>query len=191
LQAGGLLAYACKDNPITRGGERAAPSQGDAIVAAGELMDFPDANTTGSDTFTYEVCGTSGNCGAARVAVAVVANDQDADGDRLTVVDHDDTSALGGSVTCGTASCTYTPPTLWPGPDTFDYTISDAVGARSTATVTITSLTPDVGWTLTAAGPGNQTSTPVLPLAPGAARAANTSLPNSDTDREPARPAAP
>jgi hypothetical protein len=122
--------------------------------------------------------------GHGPVSINVIANDQDPDGDQLTVVDHDDGSALGGTVTCGSSSCTYTPPTLWPGPDTFDYTIADVVGALSTATVTITPLTPDTGWTLSAAGPGDQTSTPVLPLELGGAPAANTSVPNFDTDRD-------
>jgi hypothetical protein len=187
-----------------------APARGDVVVAAGKLMYFPDAHTYGSDAFGYEVCGTSGRCGTARVAVAVApvndapeavadeavgqpgrpltiavaGNDRDVDGDVLTVVDHAAASALGGTVTCTSSVCTYTPPAVWTGPDTFQYTVADPAGKRSTATVTVTPEVVDVAWTLTAAGPGDQPARAVLPLVSGATAAVNTSVPNLDRDRD-------
>ena len=79
--------------------------------------------------------------GNAPVSVRVFDNDHDPEGDGLGLLGYDATSALGGSVACG-SDCTYTPPDGFVGVDTFQYTITDAsAGAnRSTATVTITVL---------------------------------------------------
>lgn len=78
-------------------------------------------NTTGSTVTTYNV----------------LTNDNDADGDSMSVVSH--TPANKGSVSCqSNGNCTYTAPTSVPSATTaqFSYTVSDGV-ATSTATVNI------------------------------------------------------
>lgn len=73
-------------------------------------------------------------------SVDVLANDQDLEGDPLTVSAFDATGADGGSVACTpSGTCTYTQPqgAGCPATDSFTYTVSD--GARSDrATVAVT-----------------------------------------------------
>jgi hypothetical protein len=76
------------------------------------------------------------------VAVDVLANDSDADGDALTISAFDATSANGGTVTC-VATCDYTPAAGFSGDDTFTYTIEDGFGGSASATVTV-SVAPAV-----------------------------------------------
>ncbi|MEA2002242.1 MAG: HD domain-containing phosphohydrolase [Actinomycetota bacterium] len=71
--------------------------------------------------------------------IKVLANDNDPDGDILTIVGYDAVSALGGSVAC-TEMCRYEGPEGWSTPDTFTYTVSDGNGGTATATVTVTPL---------------------------------------------------
>ena len=70
------------------------------------------------------------------VAVPVLANDSDPDGDPLSVTGS--SAPANGSVTCAAASCTYTPAAAFTGVDTFTYTVSDGFGGTTTALVTIT-----------------------------------------------------
>jgi large repetitive protein len=73
------------------------------------------------------------------VAIPVLANDSDPDGDLLTVTL---ASAGNGTVTIGAGGVlTYTPNPDFNGTDTITYTISDGNGGTSTATVTVT-VTP-------------------------------------------------
>ena len=69
------------------------------------------------------------------VAIAVLNNDSDADGDPLTV----DSFAQGqnGTVTNSNSVLTYTPKANFNGTDSFTYTISDGRGGLATATVNI------------------------------------------------------
>jgi large repetitive protein len=70
------------------------------------------------------------------VIVAVLANDNDPDGDPLTVIS---ASAPNGTVVINAdGTITYTPNANFNGTDTVTYTISDGNGGTSTATVTIT-----------------------------------------------------
>jgi hypothetical protein len=73
------------------------------------------------------------------ITIDVLANDDDADGDKLTITDFDNPSDEGGTVNCssGTA-CVYTPKTGFTGPDVFTYTISDGKGGTDTAVVSVT-----------------------------------------------------
>ena len=74
-----------------------------------------------------------------RVYINVLANDSDADGDKLTVSAYDARSARGGRVECTTAGvCAYNPPADFNGTDTFKYTASDGKGGTDQATVTVT-----------------------------------------------------
>ncbi|MCA1733623.1 MAG: tandem-95 repeat protein, partial [Acidobacteria bacterium] len=72
------------------------------------------------------------------VAIDVLLNDSDSDGDTLTITGF--TPASYGTAGCGTASCTYSPNPNFHGADSFTYSVSDGY-VSSTATVTIT-VTP-------------------------------------------------
>ncbi|MFL6335649.1 MAG: Ig-like domain-containing protein [Pyrinomonadaceae bacterium] len=67
--------------------------------------------------------------------VNVLANDTDADGDPLAVVNV--TQGAHGSVTNNGNSVSYTPDANYFGPDSFTYTITDNVTGNDTATVTV------------------------------------------------------
>jgi large repetitive protein len=70
------------------------------------------------------------------VAIPVLANDSDPDGDPLTVTA---ASAPNGSVSIGAGGVlTYTPRANFSGTDTITYTISDGQGGTATARVTVT-----------------------------------------------------
>ena len=80
------------------------------------------------------------------VAIGVLANDSDANGDPLTITASDSPTANGGTTsinnngTPGDPSddfIDYTPPAGFAGTDTFTYTISDGRGNSDTATVTV------------------------------------------------------
>ncbi|MEZ5863072.1 MAG: Ig-like domain-containing protein [Geminicoccaceae bacterium] len=145
-----------------------APANGTAAVSGnGTITYTPNENFNGTDKFTYQVTDGQGGLDTAEVTVrvnpgndapvaaddsatvaedakalniAVLANDTDIDGDRLTV------TAIGNEATLGTATIakngiTYTPFKDATGTDTFTYTVSDPSGATSTATVTV-EITP-------------------------------------------------
>jgi VCBS repeat-containing protein len=89
-----------------------------------------DAATTGEDT---------------PVTIAVLANDTDADGDALSILSADASSALGGAVSVAGGAIAYDPAgatgALAAGEtveDSFSYTVSDGNGGSDTATVTVT-----------------------------------------------------
>ncbi len=66
-------------------------------------------------------------------------NDTDGDGDTLTIFAFDDISVAGGTVVSGGGnSLTYTPPALFNGADSFNYTIYDGRGGSSSASVLVT-----------------------------------------------------
>jgi uncharacterized repeat protein (TIGR01451 family) len=67
--------------------------------------------------------------------VDVLANDSDADGDQLSVVDW--TQGAHGAVDCN-IQCEYLPKPNFNGTDTFTYTVDDGAGGTATATVTAT-----------------------------------------------------
>lgn len=73
---------------------------------------------------------------AAPQPLAVLANDIDPDGDALTVVST--TAPAHGTVAIAGAGVTYQPAVGYVGTDTFSYTVRDAGGLTSTATVTLT-----------------------------------------------------
>lgn len=89
----------------------------------------PDAVNDGATTFT----NTS-------VAVAVLSNDTDANGDALTITGV--TQGAHGTVAYTPTGVTYTPNAGWTGTDTFTYTISDGYGGTDTATVTVAVVAP-------------------------------------------------
>lgn len=82
--------------------------------------------------------------GARETVLDVLADDTDPDGDALTIVGV--TNAAGGTVTVNPDSTvTYAPRDDFAGRDVFTYTIQDALGNRSTATVQVevTNTAPD------------------------------------------------
>ncbi|MEN9063586.1 cadherin-like domain-containing protein [Ponticoccus litoralis] len=78
-------------------------------------------------------------------ATTLLANDQDFDGDSLTLTGVDATSAAGATVTFDGTHVSYTPGTLFDAlaegetaTDTFTYSVSDGQGSTASATVTVT-----------------------------------------------------
>jgi gliding motility-associated-like protein len=123
----------------------------------------PDPDYNGTDSFDYTACDDNGNCSTVTVTITVVpvnddpiaiddayttnedtpvsgdvsTNDVDYDGDALTY--EVTTQPSNGTVTMNAdGTFTYTPNTNFFGNDSFVYTVTDANGATSTATVNIT-----------------------------------------------------
>ena len=139
-----------------------APSAGTAVVDAstGDVVYAPPAGFSGDATFTYVVGDGYGGADVTTVTVSVanagptaaddtvpalpgqpttvdvLANDDDPDGDTLTVVA---VSAAGHGVTSltSTGAVTYTADASYAGADSFTYTVSDGHGAQDTATVSV------------------------------------------------------
>jgi len=121
----------------------------------------PNADFNGPDQFTYRAIDNLGQSASAvvtlnvnpvndapvalpdsastaedtAVAIAVLANDSDADGDPLTVTGI--TQGTNGTVTTDGTTVTYTPTADWSGTDTFSYTVADGNGGSDTASVTV------------------------------------------------------
>jgi len=142
------------------------PSNGKAVVNANQTITYtPNSNFSGpTDSFTYTISDGRGGSATAKVSITVsavntapvavndtasttqgtpvtivvLANDSDADGDRLTVVSV--TDLVNGTVVINNdQTITYTPHPSFSGTDTFTYTISDGhPGGTATATVSIT-----------------------------------------------------
>ena len=90
------------------------------------INNFPQANDDSAMT-TQDV----------PVTIAVLANDEDADGDALTLVAV--TAPANGTATVNAdGSVTYTPAAGFVGDDSFSYTAADPSGAETTADVTVT-----------------------------------------------------
>ena len=142
-----------------------APLNGKATVNSDGTIAYVPTATTGSDTFSYEVCDTSGLCDVATVTVTiggnnrnpvaeedeaataaeepvvidVLGNDSDADGDVLTVTQVEDPAH--GSATIEDNQIVYTPDLDFTGTEVFFYTACDPDGACATAYV-IVEVTP-------------------------------------------------
>jgi len=104
---------------------RGFTATGIVTVAVSPVQDDPEADddskVTDEDT---------------AVAIAVLVNDSDVDGDTLTVTDY--TQGGHGLVENNGGTLTYTPEPNFNGTDSFTYTISDGHGGTDTATVTVT-----------------------------------------------------
>lgn len=110
---------------------------------------------TVSSTFNYTVTNpapdavndTASTDEDTPVVIPVLANDNDPDGDALSVVSAN--AANGSVIVNADGTITYTPNADFNGTDTITYTISDGEGGRDTATVTVTvdpvNDAPDVG----------------------------------------------
>ena len=122
----------------------------------------PQADYSGTDSFTYTMRDPSGLGGTATVTVTitpvndppvaandtastledtaatvnVLGNDSDLEGDALAVTGV--TQAVHGAVTFNAGSVTYTPAANYFGADSFTYTIGDGNGGSATASVSVT-----------------------------------------------------
>ncbi|WP_299876309.1 Ig-like domain-containing protein [uncultured Cocleimonas sp.] len=141
-----------------------SPSNGSTSIVGGQIVYTPNANFSGTDTFTYEVQDPQGNKTTATVTVTVtpsntkpdavndsettgydeavkinvLGNDTDPENDALTV-ESVTQGTEGGTVTIlSNGQVEYTPASGFTGTDTFTYTISDGNGGTDTATVTVT-----------------------------------------------------
>lgn len=128
------------------------------------LIFTPAANWHGVETFTYTMQDAAGVTSTASVSVTVNAvndapvagddssevnedgsvvisvldNDTDIDtGDTLTIVSAADPAHGTVSIATDKLTLTYAPDADWTGTETFTYTMQDAAGAQSTATVTV------------------------------------------------------
>lgn len=139
-----------------------APNGTIVINTDGTITYSPNANFNGSDTITYMISDGNGGFSTATVTVfvavvndppvanpdqtttaedtpvtfAVLRNDSDADGNRLTVTAA--TARNGAVVINADGTITYTPNANYFGSDTITYTISDGQGGTDTTTVAVT-----------------------------------------------------
>jgi MYXO-CTERM domain-containing protein len=138
------------------------PSNGAVTSSTTDVTYTPDANYSGSDSFTYDVSDGNGGTDTATVVVTVdalnsapvaaddsasvdeddsvtidvLANDTDVDADSLVV------SSVGtpanGTTTNNGVDVTYTPDTGYTGSDSFLYVVEDGNGGWDSATVSVT-----------------------------------------------------
>ena len=140
------------------------PTNGSVVINADETVSYtPASNFNGSDSFGYTVSDGQGGTEAATVTVSVtpiedapiavddsaitspnvaviidvLSNDEDPDGDSLTV--NSVTQPANGSVGMNPdETLSYTPMSNFNGSDSFSYTVADGQGSTDTATVTVT-----------------------------------------------------
>jgi VCBS repeat-containing protein len=96
-----------------------------------EVLEVNSAPLAADDAFTIDE-----DSGANTLAVR--ANDADADGDALLVMEVTQGSHGAVSITGGGTAVSYVPDDDYFGTDTFTYRVADAYGANDTATVTVT-----------------------------------------------------
>jgi hypothetical protein len=136
-------------------------------AATGEVRYAPAGEYSGPDSFTYTISDPKGATSTATVSVTVTPvndapvavddageteedvsvtigvedNDTDADGEIPVITGVGDPANGIVEFDAETGEVTYTPLANYNGPDSFTYTIGDAEGATSTATVSVT-VTP-------------------------------------------------
>jgi uncharacterized protein (TIGR03382 family) len=143
------------------------PSNGAAVIVAGQVRYTPAANFNGTDSFTYTITDGNGSTATATVSVTVTSVDDlptavndtaslAEDTNTLVSVLANDTNlndlpititavsapAHGTAVVVGT-QVRYTPAANYNGPDSFTYTLTDGNGSTATATVSVTVTSVD------------------------------------------------
>lgn len=138
-------------------------ASGTVSCSAGSCTYTPNPDFVGSDAFTYTI--SDGNVGTATAQAVITVTPPDvpaAAGDTVStpedtpisvpVTANDvlgnkpatislDSGPAHGSATCATVACSYSPAANYTGTDSFTYTLRDADGQTSTATVAVT-VTP-------------------------------------------------
>ncbi len=139
------------------------PSHGSSSHDGSYCYYTPDTNYYGTDSFTYTICDGNGGTDTATVSVTVtavndppqaiddsatveedsadnqivvLANDDDIDGDPLSIVSV--SNADHGITSYDESYVYYTPDKNYHGSDDFTYTVSDGNGGTDTATVFVT-----------------------------------------------------
>jgi outer membrane protein OmpA-like peptidoglycan-associated protein len=139
------------------------PANGTVVNNGDSLSYTPNPGFVGTDTFTYTIDDGHGGQTTATVTVEVtnqapaavddgpyilmtnaphvldvLANDTDPDGDAISIVSVDTNGLLGTVTINDDGTLTYTPPHgVYMLDEHFTYTITDAYGATSTATVSV------------------------------------------------------
>lgn len=142
-------------------------AKGVVVLGSSTTLTYkPNANATGSDTFTYTISDGHGGTAVGTVNVTitpvndvpnavndatftvpvsagatnllVLANDTDADGDVLTITATTNGAHGTVAITGAGTGLTYDPVQLYFGTDVFTYTIRDGHGGSDTATVLLT-----------------------------------------------------
>jgi len=137
------------------------PANGTVQLVNGQIQYTPNANFTGTDTFTYTITDGNNNQTTATVNVVVadvnqapnavndnsttpegtpvtvnvISNDTDPEGDALEVMTLG--QASNGTVSIVNNQVVYTPNAGFTGTDSFTYVVSDGNGNSTTATVNI------------------------------------------------------
>ena len=139
-----------------------SPEHGIAAIKSGKVEYTPEHGFSGNDTFTYTISDGKGGESSAGVTVIVdkkpntppeanddsavteysksviidvIKNDNDADGDTLSIKSH--TNPKNGIVLIEDKDIKYTPNSGFSGADSFKYTVSDGKGGEATAVVTV------------------------------------------------------
>jgi hypothetical protein len=142
------------------------PTKGTLAGTPPNLVYTPNANFNGTDSFTFKANDGQADSAAATISIQVralndapfagndsfissagaalsltasqlLANDGDPDGESVSIVSVDTTSARGGTISFAASTIVYTPKPGFAGTDTFNYTIKDPAGANATGTVTV------------------------------------------------------
>ncbi|MGJ3248098.1 MAG: Ig-like domain-containing protein [Elainellaceae cyanobacterium] len=138
-----------------------SPANGTATISGNSIIYTPTQGFSGQDSFQYTLSDTLGRTDTATVTVTVeppanrppnaqddqvttpyfqpvsvnlLGNDDDPDGDRLTIIDL--TAPQHGSATISGTTVIYSPNRGFSGQDSFRYTVSDGSQA-ATATITV------------------------------------------------------
>lgn len=142
-----------------------AASNGTVVNDGSAITYMPNSGFVGTDSFTYTITDGEGGSdtaivtiivnnvapiahddsaitfGGTPVIIPVLDNDNDPDGDELTIIEYSSPSS--GTINLMGDALEYTANPGFVGTDSFTYTIIDADGASSTATVTITVNDPN------------------------------------------------
>ena len=151
------------------------PAHGSLSGEGSSLVYTPEANWSGTDSFTYTVSDGVLTSAAATVTITVrPVNDAPTAGSVTTSTDEDTSVAVSlvgadaeddvlsfavvdgpahGSLSGSGASLTYAPAANWSGTDSFTYTVSDGALTSAAATVTITVRPVNDAPTATISGP--------------------------------------